>query len=124
MTMVATTSKRPKGAVLFNEGHPEHYRKILPPPTERVHFHDDFVQDLRAQDPTRLIALQERIDQLARYQHTGGSENPNSLDVHAIKGRSLNGATHQCDAWTGESRRLQLCFGDRVATVLRIAEHL
>lgn len=114
----------PWGRVIFNEGHSELYRQVLPPPTERVHFHEDFMRDLHRQDPLRRIALQERIDQLARYQHTNGRENPNSLDVHAIKGGPVNGATYQCDAWTGERRRLHLRLDDQRVTILRIAEHM
>jgi putative CRISPR-associated protein (TIGR02619 family) len=113
------------GAAAWREHHLTHYRRqILESPSPRVVFGPDFEASTKGLAADRIEILNQRIDQLARYQHTNRMENPRSLDVKSLYG-TPHGATHEADAW-GDSAamRLFLRFDDERLILLRLGNHL
>lgn len=88
----------PWGTILWQEVRNEAYRqRLLDPPIKRIRYAQSFNRDLgkHRPGPELLEALNTRIDDLARFLHTG--QNPNRLDLKPLKGDPKPPATREFD---------------------------
>lgn len=81
--------------------------RLLESPSDLITFGPTFVGSASGLAADRLVLLNERLDDLARFVETAGHWNPRSLDWKALRGDPAPPSTHECDAWSdGAARRL------------------
>ena len=79
--------------------------ELHPSPSEKLRFSEGFERSIRGIPVDRLILVNERIDQIARYLETNGQYNPRSLDFKQLKGNPRLPSTHEADAWADQDAK-------------------
>jgi|TARA_B100002003_G_C14083429_1_gene521204 putative CRISPR-associated protein (TIGR02619 family) len=74
-------------------------QELLPSPSEKLRFSGGFERSVGGIPADRLILVNERIDQMARFLETNGEYNPPSLDFKKLRGSRRGHSTHEVDAW-------------------------
>jgi putative CRISPR-associated protein (TIGR02619 family) len=94
------------GEMVWREIKPAIYaRQIHPCISDRLRWGDGFVHSLRGLEPGRMVRINDKMDDLARFLETG--QNIASLDFKAVKGPARQGSTWEMDAWhDGAAKRL------------------
>jgi putative CRISPR-associated protein (TIGR02619 family) len=93
------TTLSPWGEVIWQDYKDQIYaNELLDPPTERIKFEPSFKESLKKIESDRYILLNQQIDKLATYLHSGFTKSLKSLDVKSL-GTKYKGSTHEFDAW-------------------------
>lgn len=88
----------PWGRVIWERSRKAIYEsKLYDPPTDQIKFAAGFTRDAENLTSDRLVTLNERIDDLARYLQT--QQCIRRLDFKALQGNPCPPSTHECDAW-------------------------
>lgn len=82
-----------------------YFKKLHPSPSQKLIFGKLFEKSLHGIEAKRLYEVNRKIDLLARFLET--NETQISLDFKTVKGNTLQGITHEIDAWRdGDAKRL------------------
>lgn len=96
------------GELMWIQAKREIYEQQLwPSPSPRLQFGQHFERSLPKQQPDRLVLVNERIDDLARYVEM--NVHLKSLDFKQLRSNPKPPSTHECDAW--HDRDAQRLFG-------------
>jgi putative CRISPR-associated protein (TIGR02619 family) len=97
--------------------------KLLEPPTNCIHYSENFMKSANSLSKNRIMKLNERIDDLAYYLRT--NKNLNRLDFKQLKGNPKPPSTHECDAWSNDGAwRIFAHFDDKQLVLDDICEGL
>ncbi|MCH9056876.1 CRISPR-associated ring nuclease [Synechococcus sp. PCC 6716] len=77
--------------------------KLHPAPSDRIIFSDSFKRSVEGIAKDRLVLVNERIDELARYLQDG--HHLQSLDFKPLKGNPCPPSTHELDAWADQDAK-------------------
>lgn len=98
--------------------------RLLDSPSAKVVYEDTFARSVKGIETDRLVQVNERVDDLARYVSVDlprGTPPLARLDLKSVKGSGRNGSTHECDAWSDkDARRIYLRLRDGVAHLDRV----
>ncbi len=99
-------------------------KSLLDPISPRLRLGPDFAKTVASLIPDdRYMALNERLDQLARFLETG--VNLNTLDFKKLQGNPIPPSTHEIDAWADRGApRLFGHYEDGIFIVDRFGKHL
>jgi len=87
--------------------------KLHNAPSSQIRLADKLKKAATELPPDRLIQLNERLDDLARYQWD--ATNLNRLDFKPLQGNPRAPSTHECDAWADQAAwRLFAHFEGRI----------
>jgi len=96
----------PWGDLVWQQTKRKIYRQELhPSPSEKLRFSEGFERSVKGISRDRLILVNERIDQMARYLETNKQYNPRSLDFKQLKGNPRPPFTHEADAWADQDAK-------------------
>lgn len=105
-------------------------QELLSPLNSRLKYQNRFKQDTKNLSKDRLLIINERLDQIARYLDSNGSYNPPSLEFKPIKGKPFKGKfdpepTHECDAWSDQdAKRIYGHFEENIYFIDHLGKHL
>jgi len=80
-------------------------KQLYSPPSTKLRFGKKFQDNILKLPPERLVQVNERMDQLARYLETNGHYNPRSLDFKKLRGPVAPLSTHEMDAWSDQDAK-------------------
>ncbi len=93
------TTLSPWGEVIWQDYKDKIYaNSLLDSPTDRIKFAPSFIDSLKKIESDRYILLNQQIDKLAIYLHSGFTKSLRSLDVKSLSTK-YKGSTHEFDAW-------------------------
>jgi putative CRISPR-associated protein (TIGR02619 family) len=96
-----TISFSPWGGLIWGKTKDKIYQDLLyPSPSARIKFGANFERSVKEILPDRLVLVNNRIDQLAKFLETNGQNNPSSLDFKPLVHNPRPPSTHELDAWS------------------------
>jgi putative CRISPR-associated protein (TIGR02619 family) len=99
--------------------------QLYSPPSAKLRFGEKFQDTILNLPPERLVQVNKRIDQLARYLETNGQYNPHSLDFKKLRGHVALLSTHEMDAWSDQdAKRLFGHYEEEMFVLDRLAAAL
>jgi putative CRISPR-associated protein (TIGR02619 family) len=108
LSLDETITFSPWGEIVWQQTkHQIYAQEIYPSPSEKLDFGQNFEKSIAKKNLStdRLVLINERIDQLARYLESNGQYNPPSLDFKALKGDPCPPSTHEIDAWADQDAK-------------------
>lgn len=95
------------GKLVWNRCWRQHYQRELQPPlSNKLVLTKNFMDQINALEPDRLLMINVRLDQLAKYLETNGEYNPDSLGLKKIKGRKdLEPSDYEIYAWSDKDAK-------------------
>jgi putative CRISPR-associated protein (TIGR02619 family) len=113
------------GELVWHQLKPDVYgERLWDVPSDRVAFGPRMRKSVEGLSADRLRLVNQRLDDLARYLETGGAY-LQSLDFKPLKGKPVDGSTHEMDAWAdGDAKRLFGHFEASVFVVDRLDDAL
>ncbi len=114
------------GRFVWESVHSEIYQKKLQvSPSALVRYSDRFLTSTEGLSPDRLLILNKRIDDLAKYAELGAKYNLPSLDFKKLRTAVKHPSTHEFDAWAdGNASRVYCHYEGRVIVLDDLAEGL
>ncbi|MBI2566861.1 MAG: putative CRISPR-associated protein [Candidatus Schekmanbacteria bacterium] len=80
-------------------------QKVWPSPSDRLRYGERFRKSVEGLSGERFRLVNERIDQLAKCLESGGTYNPQSLDLKPLRGDPAPPSTHEADAWADQDAK-------------------
>ncbi|MGD9489752.1 MAG: putative CRISPR-associated protein [Calditrichaceae bacterium] len=116
----------PYGWLLWNNSRKAVYAKRLyESPIPGIRYAQKFINSTGRLKPDRMILVNERMDQLARFLESGGKYNLKSFDFKQLSSELKSGSTHEIDAWAdGCADRIYGHFEEAVFVVDELDLHL
>jgi hypothetical protein len=103
LTLDQESTLSPWGELIWQQTYRDIYREQLwPSPSVKLVYGPKFAKSVEGLAPDRLLLINTRIDQLARYLE--GGPNLGSLDLKPLKSRIEN-LTHEIDAWSDQDAK-------------------
>jgi putative CRISPR-associated protein (TIGR02619 family) len=94
------------GEIVWDQAKKELYREIHPSPSTELEFGTQFEDSLKNLNSDRLIAVNQKIDQLIRFLETKDPRfNLPSLDFKELRGNPKPPSTHEIDAWADQDAK-------------------
>jgi putative CRISPR-associated protein (TIGR02619 family) len=116
----------PWGQLMWDQARESIYReKVHPPCSKKIRFSPGFEADTAALPPERKVMVNTQVDRLAVCLENPGDNNLNSLDLKKLRGKPVQGSTHEMDAWSGRGgQRIFGHYEGRVHVLDRLGKHL
>lgn len=93
------------GELIWSEAKSKYYKQdLLPSLSDKLVYSDEFKKNVKSLErrPDRIELINLRCDQLSLYLESAGKTSLESLDFKKLKGKHLQGSTHECDAWSDQ----------------------
>lgn len=117
------TTLSPWGEIAWKNAKNIIYEKeLLPPPTEKIEYSEDFKKVANKLQKNRLVEINKRIDSLTKFLED--KINLKSLDFKEIKGGSRGKNTHEFDINSDEAKRGYCYFDDNILIINKYGDHL
>jgi len=96
------------------------------PPSDQIEWNEKFEKQVNQLEKDRIYEINKRMDELAEHLEKEGHPNPASLKCHPLKGKPVEGATHEIYAWSDrDARRIfGICKGHRFFKIICLEKHL
>lgn len=92
------------GEIVWQSVKKEIYEEcVYEPPIEKIIFSQKFRKSVENLDKTRLVMVNQKIDQLCKYLYT--NQDLRSLDYKEIEGNPKPPSTHEIDAWSDQDAK-------------------
>ena len=116
----------PWGSIIWEQTRKLIYKdKVYPSPSTKLVFGEKFEQSVRDIIPERTIAINERIDQLAKCLEIKDKYNPPMLNFKQIQSHLRPPSTHQIHAWEdGDAKRMFGHYEGNIFILDKLDRHL
>lgn len=113
----------PWGELVWQDHKPQIYcEQLHESPSTRIYFTDKFKSSVENLEADRLRQINERIDDLVRFTHTG--EHLKRLSFHRLQGKPYGNSTHEIYAFSDDAKRIYCHYEQDVIVLDALDKHL